>query len=349
MKTMKRTKKHSLAEQLFEMHLKHEMAAFSEEKFVQDMGDEIDALFELLKTNSLKDFVSAEQIKDVVQRYAVDLQIHGGITELVGEMAGRLLFDESRKDVPCKTLMSARQIEAFIDKALELTQLRETVVEKAIESPVYTALVAEILYKGITQYIYDDNMISKNVPGVASVMKFGKKMMSKSVPSLENAVADNLKKYISNNVQYFIRLSESFLCSDDAGQQVKESLLQIWDQLEDVSVHKARDLIGPMDIQDLIVLGYEFWLKFRDTDYFRESYSIVVDYLFEKYGDEPLAELVDDMGVTPAMAKAELACFAPAILQRLHQQGYIEARLRKRFAEFYQSAAVKEVLAGASA
>lgn len=340
---MKRKSSHNMATTLLELHLKHEMALFTPEKFVEDMREEVDALFEILNSSSLRDFVSPEQIKGVIKRYAVDLRIHGGITELVGEAASRLFFNDERKETRCKDLINSKQIEAFIDKSLELGELRTKVVEKVIETPVYTALVAEILYNGITQYVYDDNVISKNVPGVASMMKFGKRMVSKGVPGLETAVAGNLKKYISSNVQYFIRLSESFLSSDNTAQQVKESLLEIWDDLEDCSVARLEELINAMDVQDFIVLGYEFWLKFRDTSYFEESYSLVVDYLFEKYGDEPLAVLIDDMGVTADMVRGELQCFAPGILQRLHEKGYVEARLRKRLESFYHSAEAQAV------
>ncbi len=343
---MTATSSNTLATTLLDLHLQHELAAFSPAQFIADMEGEIDAFFALLQVSSLKAFVDASDIKAVIKNYAIDLPIHAGITELVGELVAQVFFNEDRPRTPCKALISSAQIEAFVDKALELTALRRKLVGKAIESSVYTSLVAEILYSGITQYVYDDNLISKNIPGVSSAMKFGKRMMSKGVPGLENAVAGNLKKYISSNVQYFIGLSESFLTSDTAAAQVKETLLAIWDQMEEVPMIELRELISTTDVQDFIVLGHEFWLKFRKTPYFEQSCHMVVDYLFEKYGDEPLAVLVDDMGVTPAMAKAEIARFAPNLLERLRASGFLEARLRNRLAAFYESAQVQGLLAG---
>ena len=68
-------------------------------------------------------------------------------------------------------------------------------------------------------------------------------------------------------------------------------------------------------------------------------------HLFDKYGDQPLTEVLGDVGVTEEVIQTEVDTFAQPVLDLLREEGYLEALLRRRLTPFYSSAAVKKILA----
>ncbi|MCG8609532.1 MAG: hypothetical protein MI864_03260 [Pseudomonadales bacterium] len=332
------------AQKLLDMHVKHEVEALSSEQFVQDMEAEINAIFQLLPEVTLSEVISSENIMGIIQRNVIDLEIHGGISELIGEAANRIYQSDSEDDTLLKELMCSRQAEEFVKKALELQDLREFIIKRALANPIYSELVSNILYNGITNYIYEDNIITKKVPGVSPMMKLGKKMVNKAAPKLEGKVEENLKKYIAKNIQYIIRQSERFLLEELTPEQLREIAMDTWSKLEDKPVRDYQKFLGSLDLIEFVVMGYEYWLGLRKTDYIYRCCKVVVDYLFEKYGDEPLSVLVEDMGVNSQMVVTEVKAVAPGIQKMLTEKGFIEARIRNRLEKFYLSDSVVGLL-----
>jgi len=73
----------------------------------------------------------------------------------------------------------------------------------------------------------------------------------------------------------------------------------------------------------------------------------MVEYFFEKYGQQTLALHVDDKGVSEAMVSAELIGFLQPELQQASHSGALEQALRERLSAFYSSDAALAALEGA--
>ena len=235
--------------------------------------------------------------------------------------------------------MTTQEVEEFVDKALELKEQRREGLNRIIDLPVYTDLISGVLYQAIVRYIYDSNVFSKKVPGVASMLKFGSSVISKTVPKLEGAVEDNVKSYISNNLGLIITESKSFLENNMTDEELKTSAMDLWDFVESKSLGELQTGIDSMDLSEFVVLGYEFWLRFRKSEYFKQSYELIVAYFYEKYGDAELSVLFDDFLITPDRIKEEAERFAPQVLAVLKESGQLEGLLRRRLESFYTSSA----------
>ena len=333
-----------LAEQLLEHHVQHELDALTDERFAADMRTEVDELFGLCKQLTLKDVVSQRQIKAVIKRNVVDLEIHGGIPELAGEMAARVKAAPVQKKTRLKDLGSRTQAAEFAEAVLALRRHRERLVEKLLEHPLYQELVAEIVYHGVINYVYDENLFSKNMPGMAATMKLGRQMFSKAVSGLDVALEKNLKAYIARSLPFLVRQSQLFINGALSDEELRDSVMAFWAMFEDKTIAELQLGLGDLELDEFIVLGYEFWQGFRKTDYFKGCYETVVDHLFRKYGNKPLQMLIGDMGVTPAIVKTELEAFAPALLGALRKHGYLEQMLRRRLEPFYRSEATLRLL-----
>lgn len=331
-----------LAQKLLDQHLAFELEALTGKRLKQDLRKEVREFFKLCRKLPLNAIVSEKQIMGVIDRKVIELEIGPGIPELAGEATAAVVRAHERYRVG--DILTRDQFAAFVDEALMLRQQREMLVSEILSHPLYSDLVASLVYQGIVNYLYEDNLISKNVPGVSSIMKFSKQWANKAVPGLDASVEKRLKGYIAGIMPTLIKRSEQFLSEALTDAEIKDSLLATWNTLED---HKLEDLqsnLGDWELHEFVVLGYEFWLNFRRTPYFRDCCQVVVAHLFEKYGAQPIGQLLEDVGVTEVMVMDELEAFALPLMQTLKDEGYLEAMLKRRLLPFYQSEAVRQLL-----
>lgn len=334
-----------LATELLEQHVKHELAALKGAKLRKSLEREVRALFGYAGQLTLNRVCSAEQVMGVIQRLVMDMELDAGIPELAAEMATEVLNADVQEQTRLKDVLSREQATAFLEEALELKHHRERVISSIMAHPVYQELVSNVVYQGLVNYLYEDNLITKSVPGVGSVMKFGKKMANKAVPGLDETFERRIKGWLSDSLPGLISRSEAFLHKALTDDELRDTVMAAWVSLEDHTIAELQEGLGDIQLQEFVVLGYEFWLSFRQTAYFEGCCRAVVEKLFERYGDQPLTALLEDVGVDEAMVMAELDAFALPIVDVLREEGYLEEALRRRLSPFYKSAAVKKLLA----
>ncbi|MGP4845873.1 hypothetical protein ACTXGQ_17195 [Marinobacter sp. 1Y8] len=333
------------AAQLLELHVKHELAALKGAKCRKFIQNEVHELYALADRVTLRQAVTEDQIMGVIRRLVVNMELDGGIPELAGEMAAKVVAAPVQSTTRLGDVLSREQLTGFVEELLVLREHRERLISEVMAHPVYQELVSNIVYHGIINYIYEDNLISRSVPGVGSMMKFGKRMATKAVPGIDESFERRIKAYLSDSLPGLIGRSEQFLNKALSDSELHDSIMAIWKGVEDRTLEELQQGLGEIELQEFVVLGYGFWLEFRQTPYFEGCCEAVVSHLFDKYGDQPLAELLGDVGVTEEVIQTEVETFAQPILDLLREEGYLEALLRRRLTPFYTSAAVKKVLA----
>ncbi|MBS8239635.1 hypothetical protein DYI22_03855 [Marinobacter lipolyticus] len=333
-----------LASALLEQHVKHEMAALKGAKLRKFLETEVAELLNHAGDITLSRLTSEAQIMGVIQRIVVDMELDAGIPELAAEMATEVLNADVQKTTTLGDIISREQATGFLEEALELRHQRERVISEIMAHPVYQELVSNVVYHGLVNYLYEDNLITKSVPGVGSMMKFGKRMANRAVPGLDETFERRLKAWLSDSLPGLISRSEQFLHRALSDDELRDSVMAAWVSVEDRTIAELQEGLGDVQLQEFVVLGYEFWLRFRKTDYFLGCARAVVSHLFEKYGDRPIIDLLNDVGVTREVILAEIDAFALPIVDVLREEGYVEALLRRRLSSFYKSAAAKKIL-----
>ena len=335
----------SLVDTLFEAHVKHEVAALKGAKLKKFLEQEVDELLGYAEKVPLGRLISPEQVMGVIKRIAVNMELDAGIPELTAEMAAEVLKAPVQADTTLGEILSREQASGFIEEALELRQQRERIISEIMAHPVYQELVSNVVYHGLVNYLYEDNLITRSVPGVGSVMKFGKKMANKAVPGLDETFERRIKAWLAESLPGLIVRSEQFLHRALTDDELRDSVMAAWVSLENQTIAEFQDGLGEVELQEFVVLGYDFWLNFRKTAYFEGCARAVVEHLFAKYGDRPVMDLLNDIGVTREVIVTEIAELGLPIIDVLHKEGYMEALVRRRLGSFYKSAAAKKLLA----
>ncbi|WP_303289060.1 hypothetical protein [Marinobacter sp. SS5-14b] len=334
----------NLADTLFEAHVKHEMASLKGAKLRKFLEAEVDELLKHAETVPLEQLVSSEQVMGVIRRIVIDMELDAGIPELAAEMATEVMSAPVQADTTLGEILSRDQASAFIEEALELRQQRERIIAGIMAHPVYQELVSNVVYHGLVNYLYEDNLLTRSVPGVGSMMKFGKKMANKAVPGLDETFERRIKAWLSDSLPGLITRSEQFLHKALTDDELRDSVMAAWVTLEGSTISELKDGLGDVELQEFVVLGYDFWLHFRETAYFEGCAQAAVEHLYAKYGSKPVIALLQDVGVTREVIVTELAELALPVVDVLREEGYVEALLRRRLGAFYRSAAVKKLL-----
>lgn len=334
-----------LATKLLEQHVKHEVAALKGAKLRKFLEREVTELLGHADTITLNRLTSVDQVMGVIQRVVVDMELDAGIPELAAEMATEVMNAKVQEQTTLGEIINRDQATGFVEEALELRQQRERVISEIMAHPVYQELASNLVYTGLINYLYEDNLITKSVPGVGSMMKFGKKMANKAMPGLDETFERQIKIWLSDSLPGLIARSEQFLNKALSDDELRDSVMAAWVSLEDRTIADLREGMGDVELQEFVVLGYEFWLQFRKTVYFQGCARAVVEHLFDKYGDRPVIELLQDVGVTREVIMAEVDAYVLPVMDVLREEGYVEALVRRRLTGFYSSAAVHKILA----
>lgn len=326
-----------LIHQFLEAHVAHELNRFKDDGYKQTIEEEVSAVFEWVKKIKLKDVMTAQQILGIIKRNVVELPVAGGVTELIGEMSQKVLASRQNKKTALEDIFARKQYDDIIDKVGSLQKARSDLIQRFVNSPVYSRQISEVLFMGIKEYMLAENIFAKKVPGISSLIRVGKFAVNKTMHSLEVAIENKVKSYIESNLENTIKRSERSLNEYFSKTRIVETGEEIWESVARIKLSEYFSAIDANDMEDFIIIGHDFWLHFRKSKYFKGIYTELVKYFFKKYGDREVDVILEDVGVTKEMVICELTeALSPGIEKAL-SISYLEERIRARLESFYLS------------
>lgn len=317
---------------LLETHVQHELALWQGDGLARTLTERVSALFRWCAEVKLDDVMTREQIVGVIDRYVIELRISGGITELTGEMSHLVFTSRASADARIDEVLTPEMYEEFADKVIALEGVRRELIALIAHSSTMSAISAQLVARGLLDMI----IVAIPLPNILESLPgttFAAKLRDRILPGLERQVAELI-----------IRVHKRL--SDDGEKHAVEVLSpdrlrtlvdEVWERVSSMHLSEVFAVLDEQDVEDFVVLVYEFWLRYRKTAFFRRISSEVVDYFFTKYGGETLLSLIDDMGVTEEMVAAEVLALAQPALEHAARSGALETFIRKRLESFYHS------------
>ena len=323
-----------LASALLEAHVHYELERLRSGPFPELVAKQIAEVFAWLEHVKLNDIATRQQIMDVIERYVIELRVSGGITELAGQMSQAVFAARTGEQTRVEDICSAETYAEFADKVVALEAARRELIRLFTRSPAFATVSARVLSSAVV------NLLFRRKRPEASQ---GEQREAEG-SSLERRVGAAVMRYLEQRGESLSRESERLFVAvldDDCVRWIAD---EIWDAVAGMKLTDAFALISAHDLEDFVVLGYEFWLKYRKTRYFRETCREVVDHFFAKYGDESVVALIEDMGVTEQMVTHELQTFVTPVFEHADRTGFVEQQIRARLQAFYGSSAAAHIL-----
>lgn len=272
--------------------------------FTALVDDELDFYRSDSGTLPLEVVMPRQLIKDVARKYTMSFPVEGAIPELVGQVAARLYRSDVHETTSLSDILGARRFEELSAIATELPVARHA-VEQVLERPSTADTVVELVQRAV-----------------------------------EHRVGARLARRLARPVEKWTRRGTALVAEsarEDSGELLADAVRDFWRGSSDEAIVGFRESVTEADVEDTVVLIFEFWRTFRQTDYFRSLLDAGIDEVFDTYGATPVADVVEDLGITEADLREEAHRFGPSVIKRLADEGFLEPLLRRRLAAFYTS------------
>ncbi|GAB3685351.1 hypothetical protein [Salinisphaera aquimarina] len=334
----------SKAEALLDAHVAWVMESLQGDALRIGLGRRVDWLLEDAARLRLSDVISVESVQRTAVDYAVDMKVGGAIPALVGDIAAALYAHPIEDETTLEEVLPDREFEELLDKLLEMQHLRDEVIHQSVSNPVFANLVAQLLYSGLRGYVAQSKQLAARVPGGRTAMKLGRAVIDRAPAQIGDAIERGIQRYVKHNTKAGMRASEAFLHDAFESEELRRAVLDFWDDHKHRSVASVRDFAGQLDIDELFVIGYEYWQRLRRTPIYRQLIESGVEVFFDTYRDATLTELLDDIGVTRDMMVRDAMRFLPQVIDALQAKHMLQPAIRRQFEDFYRSDAVGAIL-----
>lgn len=334
------------AQALLDAHVAFVVEELCGESLPRLIGNLLDFALEQARGIVLESVVTRDMIKATARTYAIELDMQAGIPELVGDIARTLHAHPIHRDTKLSDLVSPRRFEDLLDHALALKSIRRRLIGELIASPLYESIASDLLYNGIRDYL-GRSTLADGIPGARSAFKLGRAVVRRATAGFEDAIEDGLKQHIGRSLGSVSQKTAQPLLDGEHDDSLRDVALDSWRRLRGLSIGELREDLSALDVEELFVTLYEWWKELRATPFVAAMIDTGIDTFFDRYGEQTLAEFLDDLGVDRTLMLAEAMRFAPHVLARLHAEGRLEPAVRRGLEPFYLSGRVEQVLAKA--
>jgi hypothetical protein len=330
----------ALAEKLLAAHVEHTLERLRGERLVELIREHVAATFSWLDDVELRQVITPAQVMGVIDRYVIQLRVSGEITELAGQLSRVILTSSATSRTRLRDVLPQESYDEFAEKILGLSGLRSELIHGITHSSGFGEVTSRVAARFVTDLLAPSK--PRSGPGLAGVLTA---LSRRVLPELEQRIGAGLARTLQRRGHSLAQRSEKVLLETLDQDTVREVVDDVWESISNRPLSAAIESFSGQDLEDFVVLVHEFWLKFRKSDYFRAVTSEVVEQIFVKYGDEAVAQVIDDMGVTERMVSDELITFLGPMLAHAHDTGFLERQVRAALEPFYRSSAVSALLA----
>ncbi|HEX4856678.1 MAG TPA: hypothetical protein VFV28_07680 [Limnobacter sp.] len=333
-----------LASQLFEAEVAFWLQNLKGKKFQALLAEELGHVLDRLQHIQLNKAVDQEKVKATAQRYAVEMEIGGAIPELFGEIANRIFEFQASRTTKIGEVVSDSVATEFIEKIFEQHGVLDHAVTNIRNSAPFRDFLSDVIFTVLKGYVFEQNNLMKNSTVASSTRKV-REWLSSKAPDLSEGLEERIRNLMDSGVKSSLEMVDETLDNEQYRETAMNSALAFWDVIRDWPLTAYRDYVSEQDLQEFMVLGYEFWLEFRNTEYLKSCINLGVDFFFEKYGDQSLQDLLDDLGISREMIMDELDNYLPDLAGLVIREGLAEGFLRRNLQRFYSSKKVQDLLA----
>ena len=284
--------------------------------------------------------VDSDSLTTVVDQWLQQALSAQGLQGVVSDVS-KAVWEAAEKDpATVGELLSEDHFEAILEQVLKLQTLREKAVHAAMNHPLVSEMVSEMLYTGIKNFLLEENALAK-LPGVSSVMKMGRKsMVGKAMGGMEESIRDYLRK----NIRVTLKTGEQWLNKQLTNERIEQLARDGYQRVAPLKPADYLKLVPAGTIDEVVNQSCAIGDETARLDYTRQLVSVGIHAAVQSLSDMPLQTLLEGMKIseeqvreitTPALARGATV---------LIEQGVLEPFIQWVLDDFYQSEACKKAV-----
>jgi hypothetical protein len=327
---------HPVAAQLLDAHTAHILSRLSGDALDATLDREAGAFLDWLDGRAVNTLVTAERVFALAEARVLDVDPTPALRDEIVAIIKDLWNAPVNEHTYLHQVIEHKHWTAVVENIASRDKLRNDIIHTIVGNPVYGRLLSDVIYDAISDYM-QHNPLTKNVPGMSSLMKMGKGLV-------EGAGGSAVKGYLQKNIQVIVARSERTIQNALDGKQIHHVAEQLWHKLRAQPLSDVRKYFGEKDIDQFADIAEEAWNHIRRTDYVRAQVKAGVESWFSRNGGRTASALLADLGVSREVLLAEIRVHARVLVGEMTASGFLEQRLREQLAEFYGSDTVNGLL-----
>ncbi len=331
------------AKQLLDAQVRFILNEYQGEQLDKKVSDTLECLYQHLEAVTANDLVNQEQVAATVKAVLFTKPLKAELLDIIYTMLLEVVDLDVLKKTAIKDLLSKKSYNLFVNKIVQSDSVRQEGIGLAMESDLYSELISDVLYNGIKDYLLDENFLVK-MRGVSALVKAGKWGISKTMPKLDSSIESTVKPYIQENIKRTVSLSKVFLEQELDEKRIKVIANSVWKELRTQKLASFTDSLDEDNLEELMGIAEKVWEDLRKSEFPMVICSELIGSWLEAYGDQPVTELLDSIGIGKEGMTSQIQAYAPSIVKQAEASGCLEALVREQLEPFYRSKELQQIL-----
>ncbi len=329
---------HPKAEQLLQAQLQFILKQLQSE---QTVVEETNALFAHLADKTIEQLISQEHLEALVSTQALNYPLQAHFTDQIVAQIQFALNHDSNQHIHVANLIPEDAVEIVAQYLSSQKDHREAFIHRIFSNPAYAQMLSQTISHAINDYM-ENNMITKKMPGMGSLMKMGKSVLERATDSnLDSA----LQGYLSKNINNLIAVSEKMANKHLNDQQVYQLIQQGWQSIAKQPVSTINKYISDDGIRNGAQVVSSTWDSLRSSDYIATQVKDGVVHWYSNNKQHTLGKILRDLNVDSALIEQELKLAVMPVIKQLIDDGYAAKRIENQLRAFYESSEVAAIFA----
>lgn len=323
--------------QMLDAHVRYEMARWEPPQAHDTARGEVATLAEWLHDIPAERLIGYEDVRRWVDRLLVEPTVTQEAFDGVAAAIRSGWAAASRDQSPLGDVVAEPDFERMAESVIGMKEVQRAIITQITTSEVYSRLISHVLYNGLKQYLTNENLITRRVPGASSVVKLGQSALGSAAPGLGKGIDRQLEAFVNSNIADTMRDSRDYLNNALDDDMLLEVATEVYQSAAATTVAEAAGQLPLDSLDELVASGADMWIHVRGTAAFATIADAVVADLYRRWGGETVGSLWEIAGLDHDDLVNALAAPVAAAAGQARDSGLLEQRIRERLQPFYDS------------
>ncbi len=301
---------------------------------------EVNGILDWLGNTPLHKLIPEEHIQLLLSKQVLGNPIATKLLEQSTKIVQYVLDHPENGTTPLSSLIPDAVVEEIAQYLSRQQKQRQQMLHELLNNSSYVEMMSQTISHAITDYM-NNNPLTKNVPGMGGIMKFGKAALERATST---NLDDTLKNYLGKNIKNLTEVSERLANKHLNDQQVYALVKNTWAKVKGKPVSTVREYASKEVVEDSARLSALTWEHLRALKFIQTQLKDGVTEWYANNKDRTLMDMLSDFHIDAETIKTEVQEIFIPIAEMLLEEGYLRNRISALLDLFYNSPQAKAAL-----
>lgn len=322
---------------LKDAHIEFELSRYSDSEIHSTVREELELVYVLIKGKKISEIFSNFRKEPLIGFLSSVLE-HAEFrlnTDQAILLHNELIRTFQKSEVKVSDLPGEMAFEKAIYMLSHAENFRTNVVRSITGHPLFSHLLGEILFRGISDFVKNTTEASMIIPGAGALLKLGSNLFGQASAPAETFI----KGFIKQNIQKTVKQTENYLLKALTPELLTQSGKELYDELKDVEIHSMLSAFDNEDIALSLPALESLLDRIAQSSAFDRLLADLLNNVVEVKADIRIEELVSK----DSILMNKLNDVVVEIYRNARESGILKELYEVKYNAFYQSDHAKKI------